>query len=120
MCAVIDNNAPRLFVAADLPGPIAFDQGQANYLRNVMRLSPGATVKVFNGRDGEFAARIEALGKRGGSATWEGALSPGARARPVSAPPASARNGPALSMIAVAITPACPAKRNAAQPAHSF
>lgn len=68
MCAVIDNNAPRLFVAADLPGPVAFDQGQANYLRNVMRLGPGAAVKVFNGRDGEFAATIGALGKKGGEA----------------------------------------------------
>ena len=68
MCAVIDNNAPRLFVAADLPGPIALDQGQANYLRNVMRLGPGAKIKVFNGRDGEFAAEIGALGKKGGEA----------------------------------------------------
>lgn len=68
---MIDHNAPRLFVAADLPGPIAFDGAQANYLRNVMRLAPGAIIKVFNGRDGEFLARIEELAKRGGSALAE-------------------------------------------------
>lgn len=68
---MIDHNAPRLFVSADLPGAIAFDGGQTNYLRNVMRLAPGDAIKVFNGRDGEFAARIETLAKRGGSAVAE-------------------------------------------------
>ncbi len=76
MCAVIDNNAPRLFVAADLPGPIPLDAGQTNYLRNVMRLAPGGALKVFNGRDGEYAATIEALGKK------NGALTAGERLRP--------------------------------------
>jgi 16S rRNA (uracil1498-N3)-methyltransferase len=55
---------PRLFVRADLPGPVAFDAGQANYLRNVLRLAPGDPLLVFNGRDGEFRARIAALGKK--------------------------------------------------------
>lgn len=66
-----DFNAPRLFVRADLPGPVAFDAAQVNYLRNVLRLAPGATLHVFNGRDGEWAARIEALDKKGGRAVAE-------------------------------------------------
>jgi len=33
-----------------------------------MRLSPGAEIAVFNGRDGEWTARLVAAGKRGGEA----------------------------------------------------
>lgn len=61
-----DFTAPRLFVHADLPGPIPLDHGQTNYLRNVLRLAAGATVLVFNGRDGEWRAEIRDLGKKGG------------------------------------------------------
>jgi 16S rRNA (uracil1498-N3)-methyltransferase len=55
-----DTHAPRLFVAAtlaegtSLPGSPA----QAHYLGTVMRLAAGASVRLFNGRDGEFAATI--------------------------------------------------------------
>ena len=58
--------AARLYVAADLaPGaPIALDVAQAHYLRNVLRLAPGAAVALFNGRDGEWTAAIDDLGKR--------------------------------------------------------
>ena len=63
-----DFNAPRLFVHADLPGPVRFEQGQTNYLRNVLRLSPGASILVFNGRDGEWRAEIAELGKKAGTA----------------------------------------------------
>ena len=63
-----DFNAPRLFVHADLPGPVPFDQGQTNYLRNVLRLAPGASILVFNGRDGEWRAEIAELGKKSGAA----------------------------------------------------
>jgi 16S rRNA (uracil1498-N3)-methyltransferase len=66
---VQDFNAPRLFVAAELPGTVPFDAAQVNYLRNVLRLAPGASLHVFNGRDGEWRAEIEALDKRGGRAT---------------------------------------------------
>lgn len=71
-----DFTAPRLFVPEDLPGTVRFGAGQTNYLRNVLRLSPGATIKVFNGRDGEFAARITALAKRGGEADADTLLRP--------------------------------------------
>lgn len=62
-------DAPRLFVTADLPGAIAFDAAQTNYLRNVLRLGPGGTVAVFNGRDGEWRATLERVGKRGAHAS---------------------------------------------------
>jgi len=55
-----DFNAPRLFVDAALsPGEsIALERNQSNYLGNVLRLSAGDSVLVFNGRDGEWQARI--------------------------------------------------------------
>ncbi|MEM7694713.1 MAG: 16S rRNA (uracil(1498)-N(3))-methyltransferase [Pseudomonadota bacterium] len=59
--------APRLYVTVDLPGPVPLSDGQTNYLKNVLRLAVGATVFVFNGRDGEFAATITALSKKTGT-----------------------------------------------------
>jgi len=56
----------RLYVSADLaPGaePV-LDEAAAHYLRHVLRLSDGAELRLFNGRDGEFAARLIAAGKR--------------------------------------------------------
>lgn len=46
----------------DLTGP------QSHYLRNVMRLKPGAAIRLFNGRAGEWRADVEELGKKGGRA----------------------------------------------------
>ncbi|MEM0908297.1 MAG: 16S rRNA (uracil(1498)-N(3))-methyltransferase [Pseudomonadota bacterium] len=63
-----DRNAPRLFVDAALPGALTLTANQANYLRNVLRKSPGDAILVFNGQDGEYAASITSLGKRGGEA----------------------------------------------------
>ena len=40
--------------------------GQAHYLSAVMRQPPGAEIAVFNGRDGEWTARLVTAGKRGG------------------------------------------------------
>lgn len=37
---------------------------QAHYLKNVMRLEAGDEVRVFNGRDGEWRARLESAGKK--------------------------------------------------------
>jgi 16S rRNA (uracil1498-N3)-methyltransferase len=56
----LDFRAPRLFVDAHLtPGQtVALDRNQGNYLGNVLRLSAGETVLVFNGRDGEWRAQI--------------------------------------------------------------
>ena len=55
---------------------IAVDGGQAQYLFAVMRLGPGDVVRLFNGRDGEFAARVEARGKRRGVLVVEKRLRP--------------------------------------------
>lgn len=43
---------------------LRLDSEQAHYLRNVLRKTVGDKVRVFNGRDGEWLARIDALGKK--------------------------------------------------------
>ena len=49
------------------PGqPVPLDAAQAHYLGGVMRQPVGAEVAVFNGRDGEWSARLQSLGKRAG------------------------------------------------------
>lgn len=47
---------------------MALDASQANYLFSVMRLGQGDDILVFNGRDGEWRARITEAGRRGGRA----------------------------------------------------
>ena len=58
----------RLYVDQALGAgqPVGLNEGQANYLFNVMRLSLGAVVALFNGRDGEWRATVGEAGKRGG------------------------------------------------------
>src|SRR3954471_4225611 len=55
-----DFRSPRLFVDADLaPGErVGLDRNQSNYLGNVLRLTAGDAILVFNGRDGEWQAGI--------------------------------------------------------------
>ena len=59
--------AARLYVEAALAegGRVTLDADRAHYLRNVLRLEPGASVSLFNGRDGEWAGSIAELTKRG-------------------------------------------------------
>ncbi len=45
---------------------VALSGDQANYLFAVMRLSKGAAVLLFNGKDGEWRAEVAEAGKRGG------------------------------------------------------
>jgi len=58
-----DSTSPRIYVEANLaegeriPGTPA----QAHYLGTVLRLGVGGPVRLFNGRDGEFAASIALL-----------------------------------------------------------
>lgn len=40
------------------------NESQAHYLLHVMRAKPGEHVSVFNGRDGEWLARVAEIGKR--------------------------------------------------------
>ena len=63
----------RLFVAAALTAGAAVPlrPDQAHYASKVMRLGPGDLVLLFNGRDGEWRARIESLGRKGGEAITE-------------------------------------------------
>ncbi len=64
--ASYDFSAPRLYIDADLAAGtvLALDRNQQNYLGNVLRLSEGGTVLVFNGRDGEWRARVQPEGRR--------------------------------------------------------
>jgi 16S rRNA (uracil1498-N3)-methyltransferase len=68
----------RLFVEADLVvgGAVEITDRAAHYLRHVLRLEPGAAVALFNGRDGEFRARITASRKAVGRLTLEACLRP--------------------------------------------
>src|SRR5713226_2592030 len=56
----LDFRQPRLFVDAALAAGemVALERSQGNYLGNVLRLSAGDTILVFNGRDGEWQAAI--------------------------------------------------------------
>ena len=55
-----DFRSPRLYRRRPLGegGSVALERDQSNYLGNVLRLSSGDTVLVFNGRDGEWRAKI--------------------------------------------------------------
>lgn len=57
---------PRLFVEQPLASgaTIAADERAHHYLRNVMRREAGDPLVLFNGRDGEFEARIAGIDKR--------------------------------------------------------
>jgi len=60
-----DFRSPRLYIDAPLGSGavVPLDRDRSNYLGNVLRLGTGDTALVFNGRDGEWRAAIEA-GKR--------------------------------------------------------
>lgn len=59
--------AARLYVEDSLAQEqsVTLDGDRAHYLRNVLRLESGASVALFNGRDGEWQGRIDTVGKRG-------------------------------------------------------
>jgi 16S rRNA (uracil1498-N3)-methyltransferase len=50
----------RLFVEADIRPGVGIETGQEqfNYLANVLRMAEGAEILLFNGRDGEWKARL--------------------------------------------------------------
>lgn len=68
----------RLFVDQPLAAgqAVALSSDQANYLFNVMRLGRGDLVKLFNGRDGEWVAKIAEPGRRGGILICENQSAP--------------------------------------------
>lgn len=57
--------ATRLFVDSDLTAgaAVGLTPDHAHFLRSVLRLEPGRWVTLFNGRDGEWSARIDGIGK---------------------------------------------------------
>ncbi|MFN3526700.1 MAG: 16S rRNA (uracil(1498)-N(3))-methyltransferase [Paracoccus sp. (in: a-proteobacteria)] len=61
----------RLFIDHPLAEgqPVPLSPSQAHYLSGVMRLRPGEVIAVFNGVAGEWSARLEDAGKRGGTLT---------------------------------------------------
>lgn len=65
-----DFRTPRVYLDTPLSEghAVSFDRAQANYLLNVLRLKPGDTLLLFNGRDGEWQARLAGTGKRAPSA----------------------------------------------------
>jgi 16S rRNA (uracil1498-N3)-methyltransferase len=60
------NSAPRLFVDQALADglELRIEGGQAHYLLSVMRVKPGAVVKLFDDRTGEWLAEVATTGKR--------------------------------------------------------
>ena len=78
-----DFRAPRLCLDAPLGAgeTVPLGRDQANYLVNVLRLGDGGTILVFNGRDGEWLARIARRGRRDASLTVESQTRPQAPAQ---------------------------------------
>jgi 16S rRNA (uracil1498-N3)-methyltransferase len=60
------SSLPRLFVAQPLSASltIALEGPAANYLGNVLRLAPGARVKLFDDLTGEWLAEVAEAGKK--------------------------------------------------------
>ncbi len=55
----------RLYVSAALADgvEVGLERSQAHYVTRVMRMTPGETVALFNGRDGEWHAGITSAGR---------------------------------------------------------
>jgi 16S rRNA (uracil1498-N3)-methyltransferase len=60
------SSLPRLFVDQPLSegAALTLDGPPANYLANVLRLAPGAEVKLFDDRTGEWLAQIAEAGRK--------------------------------------------------------
>jgi 16S rRNA (uracil1498-N3)-methyltransferase len=68
-----DFRVQRLFVTGHLAAGVslAATREQANYLLNVLRLKDGDAILAFNGRDGEWRARIAEASRKGCSLAIE-------------------------------------------------
>jgi 16S rRNA (uracil1498-N3)-methyltransferase len=68
----------RLYIDAPLTAGLTVEAtaAQAHHLATVMRRASGDRLRLFNGRDGEFAARIGALGRDKASLRVEDRLRP--------------------------------------------
>ena len=56
---------PRLYIDAPLGSgaSIALDKARTHYLKHVLRREAGASLQLFNGRDGEWEARVVSFGR---------------------------------------------------------
>lgn len=70
MAARMASKLQRLYVESALRagGEIAFPKDQSHYLLHVLRLREGDEILLFNGTDGEWCAKLDALGKKKASA----------------------------------------------------
>lgn len=73
-----DRPRNRLFIEGDLRNGATVDcsRDQAHYLINVLRMAPGDQLALFNGRDGEWLARIHSAGKKSANLAVEDRLRP--------------------------------------------
>ena len=71
-----DFRTHRLFVDAPLSAgaEVLPDRNQTNYLLNVLRIRPGEDILLFNGRDGEWQAKLTGTAKRSASLTVRACL----------------------------------------------
>jgi 16S rRNA (uracil1498-N3)-methyltransferase len=62
-----DFRSPRLYIDAPLAAGalVPLDRQQSHYLTNVLRLGSEDRVLAFNGRDGEWLARLSVAGRKG-------------------------------------------------------
>lgn len=76
--AIRDLTSERLFVEAELGAGrrIELAPPQAHYLTAVLRLKLGSRLLVFNGRDGEWAAVLAEIAKRGAALLVESQTRP--------------------------------------------
>lgn len=83
MVGLMEKAKIRLYVDQPLGAgqSVPLTRDQAHYLFGVMRQAVGGLVALFNGRDGEYLARITEAGKRGGMLACE------AQAKPLQHPP---------------------------------
>ncbi|WP_414900827.1 16S rRNA (uracil(1498)-N(3))-methyltransferase [Sphingomonas flavalba] len=72
------DSTPRLFVDAALAAGAALsvDGAQAHYLLAVMRAKPGAPVRLFDDRSGEWLATVTEAGRRSLTLTVDAHLAP--------------------------------------------
>lgn len=64
---------PRIHVAGPLcaGSPVRLDDNASNHVVRVLRLTPGATLLLFDGHGGQWRARLTDIDKRGASALVE-------------------------------------------------
>lgn len=69
---------PRVFVDIELPahGQPVLPEGPARHLGQVLRLSPGSPVTLFNGDGRDYSARVLETGRRGLRVAIDGAGEP--------------------------------------------